>query len=145
MALRSSTRPVGRPLRPSLASGRCGTWYFPSDLLPAATISTALAVCPNGRVRGYFLGADTASARAMTLQVLRPHYDSGLGGFLLYFASYFSANLASSSGWQMKHCESGRSCLVHQSPSALNLAASFGLHWAQISSGTPCSSHHQPS
>ena len=31
-------------------------------------------------------------------------------------ASCWAANFASSSGWQAKHCESGRSCCWHQSP-----------------------------
>lgn len=41
---------------------------------------------------------------------------SGFGGCLPYLASYCAANLASSSGWHLKHCESGRSCSLHQSP-----------------------------
>src|SRR5215813_4656183 len=45
----------------------------------------------------------------------------------------------------MKHCESGRLCLSHQSFFALKSATSFASHCAQTSSGTPCSSHHQPS
>ncbi len=73
-----------------------------------------------------------------------PAQPSGLGGCLPYLASYWAANLASSSGWQTKHCESGRSCSAHQSPFFWNSAASFELHSAQTSSGTPCSLHHQP-
>src|SRR5207248_2690016 len=69
----------------------------------------------------------------------------GFGGFLPYFASCCAANSTSFSGWQRKHCESGRSCSLHQSPLALKLATSFTLHRAQTSSGTPCSLHHQPS
>src|SRR5262249_51767909 len=69
---------------------------------------------------------------------------SGFGGFLPYFASYWAANSASFSGWHAKHCESGRSCSLHQSPLALKSATSFTWHKAQTFSGTPCSSHHQP-
>src|SRR5689334_5636557 len=68
---------------------------------------------------------------------------SGFGGCLPYLASYNAANLASSSGWQTKHCDSGRSCFAHQSPLALNSFAILELHCAQTSSGTPCSLHHQ--
>ena len=49
------------------------------------------------------------------------------------------------SGWQMKHCELGRSCSLHQSPFFLNTAASFSSQSPHSASGTPCSSHHQPS
>src|SRR5262245_29351778 len=70
---------------------------------------------------------------------------TGFGGFSPYLASYSAANSASFSGWQTKHCESGRSCLLHQSPLALKSPTSFTLHRAHTSSGTPCSSHHQPS
>ena len=70
---------------------------------------------------------------------------SGFGGFSPYLASYSAANSASFSGWQMKHCDSGRLCFSHQSPFALKSATSLVSHWAQTSSGTPCSLHHQPS
>src|SRR6185295_17453353 len=79
------------------------------------------------------------------LETSTGHYICGFGGCLSYLASYWAANSASFSGWQTKHCESGRSWVSHQSPLALNSAVSFKLHWAQTSSGTPCSSHHQPS
>src|SRR5262245_55765740 len=67
----------------------------------------------------------------------------GLGGFFPNRASYSAAS--SCSGWQIKHCDSGRSCSSHQSPLALKSATSLLLHWAHTSSGTPCSSHHHPS
>src|SRR4029079_5969302 len=49
------------------------------------------------------------------------------------------------SGWQTKHCESGRSWSRHQSPLALWASATLGSHWPQSSSGMPCSLHHHPS
>ena len=41
--------------------------------------------------------------------MLPRHQPSGCGGFWPNLASYLAENLASSSGWQMKHCDSGRS------------------------------------
>src|SRR5439155_13284248 len=69
---------------------------------------------------------------------------SGLGGFFPYLASYSAANSASFSGWQTKHCESGRLCCLHQSPFALHSAEYLASHWPQIFSQTPCSLHHSP-
>src|SRR5262245_61246526 len=65
------------------------------------------------------------------------------GGSLPYLARYWAANFSLCSGWQMKHCESGRSCSLHQSPFFLYSAATLELHRAQSCSGTPCSAHHQ--
>src|SRR6478672_7399603 len=65
------------------------------------------------------------------------------GGSLPYLARYWAANFSLYSGWQMKHCESGRSCFSHQSPFAFISFATLLLHRAQTSSGTPCSAHHQ--
>ena len=44
------------------------------------------------------------------------HYSVAFGGFLPNLASYWAANFPSSSGWQTKHCDSGRLCCWHQSP-----------------------------
>src|SRR5438132_5106485 len=66
------------------------------------------------------------------------------GGCLPYLARYSAANLSLNLGSHLKHCDSGRSCSLHQSPFFLNSAASLALHWPHISSGTPCSAHHQP-
>src|SRR5438309_744582 len=45
----------------------------------------------------------------------------------------------------MKHCDSARSCFLHQSPFALHSFATLSLHRLHSSSGMPCSAHHHSS
>ena len=47
----------------------------------------------------------------------------------------------SSSGLQSTHCDSGKSCPPHQSPSALNAGIRDRLHRVHNASGTPCPTH----